>query len=214
MLNTGFITRRRPPRNKEVAYADYIHQPFVDARARERGWDGQRWADKANTRRDARFREALQRLALRREEREARQGRAEAAIDYRKGRVHLRDLLLVEVPPIPWRVVDFIGSGLTVFMGLPKVGKSYLLLQLAEAVGSGKPFMGWETRQGRVLYFAIEDGPDITVRRMQVMGLNRRPTWRSSGKAAPRRRRRRPGSPRCWRATRRSTSSPSTPSGS
>lgn len=43
--------------------------------------------------------------------------------------------------------------------GSPKVGKSWLALQLSLAVCGGKPFLGRRTRQTEVLYLALEDGP-------------------------------------------------------
>jgi RecA-family ATPase len=42
--------------------------------------------------------------------------------------------------------------------GRPKSGKSWLLLQLAQAIDTGKPFLGRATTKCSVLYLALEDG--------------------------------------------------------
>ena len=42
-------------------------------------------------------------------------------------------------------------------MGAPKVGKSFLMAQLAYHVSKGLPLWGYEVRQGAVLYMALED---------------------------------------------------------
>lgn len=43
--------------------------------------------------------------------------------------------------------------------GSPKVGKSWMALQLCLAVCDGKGFLGRKTAQAEVLYLALEDGP-------------------------------------------------------
>ena len=48
-------------------------------------------------------------------------------------------------------------TGLHLLTGAPKVGKSWLVLDLALAVSSGRPFWGYATRQCGVLYLALED---------------------------------------------------------
>jgi hypothetical protein len=56
-------------------------------------------------------------------------------------------LLQKDFPPIPWLVDGVIpGEGLTLLAGAPKVGKSWLTLQLALAVSSGGDFWGLRTR--------------------------------------------------------------------
>ena len=47
--------------------------------------------------------------------------------------------------------------GLSMFAGKPKGGKSFFLLELNLAVATGRPYLGRETLQGSVLYFALED---------------------------------------------------------
>ena len=47
--------------------------------------------------------------------------------------------------------------GTYLFVGAPKVGKSFLMAQLAYHVSTGKPIWENEVRQGKVLYLALED---------------------------------------------------------
>ena len=56
-----------------------------------------------------------------------------------------------------WVVEDLMPTGLHLLTGAPKVGKSWLVLDLALAVSSGRPFWGYATRQCGVLYLALED---------------------------------------------------------
>ncbi len=47
--------------------------------------------------------------------------------------------------------------GTYLFVGAPKVGKSFLMAQLAYHVSTGKELWENEVRQGKVLYLALED---------------------------------------------------------
>ena len=61
--------------------------------------------------------------------------------------------------PIDFLVDGLFAQGLYILGGSPKVGKSWLALQLCLAVCTGTPFLGRKTQQGEVLYLALEDGP-------------------------------------------------------
>ena len=54
--------------------------------------------------------------------------------------------------------------------GQAKVGKSWLALQMAQAVATGKPLFDKKARQGRVLYMALEDTPERIKRRTKKQG--------------------------------------------
>ena len=60
-------------------------------------------------------------------------------------------------PEIPWLINELIGPGLTLLAGPPKVGKSWLCLQLAKSVALGEDFLGKKAKKGKVIYFALED---------------------------------------------------------
>ena len=56
-----------------------------------------------------------------------------------------------------WIVEGLIPMGLHLLTGAPKIGKSWLALELALCVSSGRPFWGYATRRCSVLYLALED---------------------------------------------------------
>lgn len=63
-----------------------------------------------------------------------------------------------EFPKIRWCVPDLLPQGVTLFGGSPKVGKSWVSLNLACAVASGGFAMGsLRANQGSVIYLARED---------------------------------------------------------
>ncbi len=48
--------------------------------------------------------------------------------------------------------------GLGVLAAKKKLGKSYMMLQAAQNIAGGMPFLGLPTKQGHVCYMALEDG--------------------------------------------------------
>lgn len=67
------------------------------------------------------------------------------------------DLMGKSFPCLSEPVGGLIVEGVTLLVGASKIGKSWLVLSLACAVAAGKPFLGRDTRQGDVLYLALED---------------------------------------------------------
>ena len=80
-----------------------------------------------------------------------------------------RELLTTEFPEPPWVVPDLLPAGLGILAGRPKIGKSWLALQLAIAIGSGGRFLGVEVEQAPVLYLALEDSPRRLKSRLELM---------------------------------------------
>lgn len=74
-------------------------------------------------------------------------------------RFRLKELMAVDLPPISWAVPGVVPEGLTLLAGPPKLGKSWLVLDLAISVAAGREFLGAELRQGEALYLALEDNP-------------------------------------------------------
>ena len=74
-----------------------------------------------------------------------------------------RELLEADFPAPRWAAVNLVPEGLIILAGRPKVGKSWLALQLAKSVGLATSFLGHPVDKGRVLYLALED----SLRRMQ-----------------------------------------------
>jgi len=59
--------------------------------------------------------------------------------------------------PQPMIVEDLIPQGLTILGGTPKIGKSWLALDLAVSVAEGIPFLGKSVHRTGVLYYCLED---------------------------------------------------------
>ena len=68
------------------------------------------------------------------------------------------DALLYQPLDKPRFVVDgLLPTGLILFCGSQKIGKSWLMLKLCLCVSAGLPFWEMETREGDVLYLCLED---------------------------------------------------------
>ena len=61
---------------------------------------------------------------------------------------------------------DLLYTGAYILAGAPKIGKSFLVAQLAYHVSTGQPLWGYNTRQGDVIYLALEDDESRLQRRM------------------------------------------------
>ncbi len=58
-----------------------------------------------------------------------------------------------------------------IFAGAPKLGKSFLMAQLAYHISTGTPLWGYKVRKSTVLYFALEDDyPRLQKRLFQMFG--------------------------------------------
>jgi len=82
----------------------------------------------------------------------------------------LRDLMAREFPPVRWVVPRLFPSGLTVLSGAPKLGKSWLVLDIALAKASGQTALGFSKLDpSGVLYLALEDNPRRLQERIAAM---------------------------------------------
>ena len=74
-------------------------------------------------------------------------------------------------------VIDgLLYSGAYILAGAPKIGKSFLVAQLAYHVSTGQRLWGYEVHQGTVLYLALEDDFQRIQSRMFMMyGVNDTP---------------------------------------
>ena len=67
-------------------------------------------------------------------------------------------------------VIDgLLPAGTYLLAGAPKIGKSFLVLQMAYQVSMGAPFLGFPSRQGTVLYLALEDTCERLQKRLAQM---------------------------------------------
>ena len=70
-----------------------------------------------------------------------------------------KDLLTRPVAPLSFTIADILPQGLFILAGSPKVGKSWLALDMCSAVAGGKDFWNYSAAQGDALYLALEDNP-------------------------------------------------------
>ena len=68
-----------------------------------------------------------------------------------------KDLQDKDIPAPNIIVQNMLYQGLSVIASQPKIGKSWLSLDLAICVATGQDFLGNKTEQGDCLYLALED---------------------------------------------------------
>ena len=66
-------------------------------------------------------------------------------------------------------VENLLYPGVYIFAGNPKIGKSYVMLQIAYQICTGSPLWGQSVRQGTCLYLALEDKYSRLQRRLYQM---------------------------------------------
>ena len=74
-----------------------------------------------------------------------------------EGFITSTELDMVVLPDIKFTVEGILPMGLSMLVAKPKAGKSFMRLQLALATAHGDTFIGHATKQGDVLYYALED---------------------------------------------------------
>ena len=80
------------------------------------------------------------------------------------------DILTTDYPDPVWAIPSMLPTGLTLLAGKPKLGKSWLALQIALSVASGGFALGEHIEQGPVLYLALEDSARRLKSRMIQQG--------------------------------------------
>ena len=86
-------------------------------------------------------------------------------------------------PPI---IQNLLYPGTYLFAGAPKIGKSFLMAQLAFHVSSGKPLWNFAVQQGTVLYLALEDNQERLQQRLyRMFGTDVAPALYFSNAAKP-----------------------------
>lgn len=79
------------------------------------------------------------------------------------------DLLKAEFPDLVWIADGLLGAGLYILAGRPKLGKSWLALQLAISVATGGVLFGQTLTPRRVLYLGLEDSERRLQSRIQTL---------------------------------------------
>jgi AAA domain len=83
----------------------------------------------------------------------------------------LGELLSKPHTPVEWLVENRLVAGsVSMFASKPKVGKSTTVRHLAFCVARGEPFLGWEVKQGRVIYLNLEERVEDVVEAFRAMG--------------------------------------------
>jgi len=88
------------------------------------------------------------------------------------------DLMQMDFPEPKWAVPGILPEGLNILGGKPKQGKSILSLNIGIAIASGGKALGQiDVKQGKVIYFALED-PYRRLKERMVQMLQGRPAPR------------------------------------
>ena len=79
-----------------------------------------------------------------------------------------------------WAISNLVPEGASILAGRPKIGKSWLTLNLALAVASGGVALGKiPVEAGQVLYLALEDGQRRLQKRLKSVSIGQ--VWRPEG---------------------------------
>ena len=73
------------------------------------------------------------------------------------------ELIQMDFPPLQELIEGMLAPGLYILAGASKIGKSWLVLQIAHHISTGLPLWDRKTVKGDVLYLSLED----TLRRIQ-----------------------------------------------
>ena len=89
----------------------------------------------------------------------------------RKTRWTIAELRAAVFPAPKWAVPGIVPVGLTFLAGRPKLGKSWMALQIAHAKGTGGRVFNQQIEKGDVLYLALEDSPRRLKERTEKQGV-------------------------------------------
>jgi len=78
-------------------------------------------------------------------------------------------LMAQEFEPLGFAVDKILPHGLFILAGSPKVGKSWLSLDLCQTVATGSQLWDYQANKGEVLYFALEDNYSRLKTRLQLI---------------------------------------------
>ena len=82
-----------------------------------------------------------------------------------------KEIRETKYPDIPAIVEGLIFPGITFINGKSKLGKSFLALQVADAVETGGEVLGCKCAKGSVLHYSLEDGRRRNQKRWRTMGI-------------------------------------------
>ena len=85
------------------------------------------------------------------------------------------EILKMAIPEMRWVVPEIVAEGVTLLVASPKIGKSWLALQVSLAVCAGTTVLGRRAAKGRVLFLGLEDGNRRLKDRLTKLGAHRLP---------------------------------------
>ena len=98
--------------------------------------------------------------------------------------ITMEELYDTVYPPKAAVVDKLIYNGTYLFVGAPKIGKSFLMAQLGYHVSMGLPLWGYQVNQGSVLYLALEDDfSRIQKRLSRMFGMESTPKFHFATKS-------------------------------
>ena len=80
-----------------------------------------------------------------------------------------RDLMETEFPPLTEFIEGMLAPGVYILAGAPKIGKSWLVLQIAHHISTGAPLWNRKVMQHEVLYLSLEDTLQRSQRRLRTI---------------------------------------------
>lgn len=80
-----------------------------------------------------------------------------------------QDLSEKSFPPLQWLVDGILPEGTYLLSAKPKVGKSWMALDIALSVATGEPALGRKTSQGKAIYLALEDNQRRLQDRLKIL---------------------------------------------
>ncbi len=83
--------------------------------------------------------------------------------------ITMEELYDTVYPPKVAVIEKLIYNGTYLFVGAPKIGKSFLMAQLGYHMSMGSPLWGYQVNQGFVLYLALEDDYSRIQKRLSRM---------------------------------------------
>ena len=92
--------------------------------------------------------------------------------------VNANELMDMEFQPTGWLIEKLLGKGVYLLAGASKIGKSWLVLWLADRVSKGEKVWDFKTEQCDVLYVSLEDTAQRIQRRLsEVTGGEADRVW-------------------------------------
>lgn len=86
----------------------------------------------------------------------------------------VKTILNTEYPPLQFTINKILPQGLFILAGSPKIGKSWLILDICTTVSSGSEIWDYRTEQNGVLYYALEDTHRRIQSRIIKMGADKK----------------------------------------